>query len=351
MSLRETFETFGRAFVFKAWREPLRQYMLKAGFQGTPYAFFGVLFILLILIASGVYLGLVYPLLVDYSPLIIAGVTLVYYLLAPSVLVALIALGVYFVLNIFVFNRTKIMEQALPDYLQLVTTNLKSGMNFEQSLWAAARPEFGILSAEIQLVSKKVMTGNDTSEALLEFVQRYDSTTLKRNFQLIISEIQSGGEVVHVIERVITSLKRTNDLKEELAASVLSFMIFIAIIVIVLAPILFALANTLLEVIVGFAELIGNNVGSTSGLGGAGAFIKKLGQLAARKEELLSMFSTFSYIAIGITAFFSSLIVSIIEKGDVRAGVRYIPLFTVLALVVFGVFLKVLGAVFSGLFA
>ncbi len=350
MNLKETFESFGRAFVFKQWREPLHQYMLKAGFQETPYALFGWLFIAVFFAATGGFLSVVFPRIVELLPVAQAGVTLVYYLVSMFALLALTILGIYFILNLRVYSRTKIMEQALPEYLQLVTTNLKSGMNFEQSLWAAARPEFGILSHEITLVSKKVLTGNDTSEALLEFVDRYDSPTLRRNFQLIIGEIQSGGEIVKVIERVIASLKKTNDLKEELSASVLSFMIFIAIIVVVLAPILFALANTLLAVIVGFAELIGGSVGSTSGLGGAGAFIKKLGSLAANKDTLLAMFRQFSYLAIGITALFSSMIVSIIEKGDIRGGVKYVPLFTVLALIVFGVFVRILGSVFGSLF-
>jgi hypothetical protein len=36
---------------------------------------------------------------------------------------------------------------------------LKGGMSFDASLWNSVKPEFGVLSEEIQLCTKKVMTG------------------------------------------------------------------------------------------------------------------------------------------------------------------------------------------------
>jgi archaeal flagellar protein FlaJ len=355
MTLREMFDNFGRAFVFKQWREPLRQYLLKAGFQEVPYALFGVLFIVVVALstlgffASQAQINEIAGEGVT-GALIKAGAALVFYLIVPSILIALAILAIYFILNMKIYARVKDMESVLPDYLQLVATNLKSGMNFEQSLWTAVRPEFGILSKEIALVSKRVMTGNDTAEALNEFVERYDSPTLRRNFNLIISEIQSGGEVVKVIERVIVSLKRTKDLKEEMSASVLNFMIFISIIVVVLSPVLFALANTLLGVVLSFAKLLGNSVGNGSSLGSAGSMIKRMASLAENADAMQASFRMFSYWALGLIAFFSSMIVSIIEKGDIRGGIKYIPLFTVTALVLFGIFVNVFSGIFSGIF-
>jgi pilus assembly protein TadC len=348
MNIRELLDSFGRAFVFKQWRLPLRSYLLKAGYETTPYAFFGSLFIFVLLLTSGLFLAYIVPALGPYSPPVQAIATLFFFIAVPLVLIALVVLAIYFYLNIKIYRRINEMELILPEYLQLVVTNLKSGMNFEQSLWAAARPEFGILSQEITLVSKKVLTGNDTTEALNEFVDRYDSPTLRRNFTLIISEVQSGGEIVKVIERVIVSLKKTKDLKDELNAQVLNYMIFIAVIVIVLAPILFALANTLLSIVIGFASVLGGSVGNTASLGSQGAFLGKIAQLSENGDHIQTVFRTFSYWAIGLIAFFSSLIISVIEKGDIRGGIRYVPLFTISALVIFGISLKVLMLVFGG---
>jgi pilus assembly protein TadC len=351
MNLRDMFESFGRAFVFKQWREPLRQYMLRAGFDEVPYPLFGILFIVVILITSLGYLGLIVPAIKDTAPPVQALASLIFYIVVPFALIAFVILAIYFVLNLRIYARVKEMESVLPEYLQLVVTNLRSGMNFEQSLWSAVRPEFGILAHEITLVSKKVMTGNDTGEALMEFAERYDSPTLRRNINLIISEIQSGGEIVKTIDRVISSLKKTKDLKEEMSASVLNFMIFISVIVIVLAPVLFALANTLLIVVLGFSKVLAQNVGTgSSALGSAGSLIGKMAGLAENEAAIRATFKWFSYCALGVIALFSSMIVSIIEKGDVRGGIKYIPLFIMSSLLLFTIFLKAFDAVFSGFF-
>lgn len=350
--MRNVLETFGRSLIPQRFREPLRQYLLKAGYEGVPYDKFGVLFFSSVVVTYIAFLGLVVPELQSYNPLVQGIATLVFWVVVLSALAAMVGLGTYFVLNLKIYSRVHTMETALPDYLQLVVTNLRSGMNFEQSLWAAAKPEFGVLSNEIAFVSKRVMTGSDTAEALQEFGDRYDSPTLQRTVTIITSELSAGGEIAKVIDRVIGSLKKTKDLKEEMAANVLNFIIFIAVIVIVLAPILFALANTLLQVVLGFAELLSRNVGAaTQSLGSGGSIIRKMADLARNGPTLTANFRTFSAWAIGIIAFASSMIVSILEKGDIRGGIKYIPLFTITSLVLFFIFLKVFTTVFGGLVA
>jgi pilus assembly protein TadC len=343
-------EFFGRLFFPQRWREPIRQYLLKAGYDTVPYHLFGIMFFVAVGLTYIAFIGFFVGQLKDYSPAVQGLASMIFWIVVLFSIIALVALGAYFVLNLKIYGRVREMESALPDYLQLVVTNLKSGMNFEQSLWSAAKPEFGILAKEITLVSKKVLTGNDTADAIRDFVDRYDSPTLRRNFNLVISEIQSGGHIASVIERVITSLKKTKDLKDEMAASVLNFMIFIAVIVIVLAPVLFALANTLLDIMLGFAKLLSGNLGSASGaIGNAAGLVEKMGKFAADGERIKATFQTFSYWAVGLIAFCSSLIVSIIEKGDLRGGIRYVPLFTVAALAVFTIALKILTSMFGGL--
>jgi hypothetical protein len=346
---KQMMESFGRAFVFEKYREPLRQYFMRAGFNGTPYGGFGIGFLITLAITYVTFLGFL-PLLGEMNAIARGLAALIYWIIVPLALVGFIMLVVLFVLNLRIYARVREMEANLDEYLALVVTNLKSGMNFEQSLWSAARPEFGILSDEITLVSKKVLTGGDTASALHEFTLRYDSPTLTRSFGLITSELQSGGKVVHVIERIVSSLKRTRELKDEMSANVLNFIIFIAVIVCVLTPVLFALANTLLGVMINFASLLSGSLGgSSASIGGGAGFGEKLGNLAATGDQVSSNFRNFSYAAIGIIAFSASLIISIIEKGDIRGGIKYVPLFTIVSMVIFGVVSTILVNAFSGL--
>jgi len=342
-------DTFGRSFVFERYREPLRQYFLKAGFERTPYVAFGFLFFLAVTITYALFL-LFLPNLAGYAPVTKGIAALFFWLIFLSGIIFLASIALVFVLNLKIYARVHEMEDALPEYLQLVVTNLKSGMNFEQSLWSAARPEFGTLSDEIILVSKNVLTGRDTAEALREFSMRYDSPTVMRSFNLIIGELRSGGKIVHVIEKIVLSLRRTRELKAEMSASVLNFIIFIAVIVCVLAPVLFALANTLLSVLIGFAGMLGTSFSSanTAFAGGSG-FAERLGTVAETGPIIIANFKIFSYWALGLIALASSLIVSIIEKGDMLGGVKYVPLFTVTSLVLFAIFDSVFSRVFGSM--
>ena len=351
MAIHETMEKFGRAFVPKKMREPLRGYLLTAGYERVPYSLFGVLFIATLISTYFLFLGFVWPLVNEMGLLWQLVSTFSFWTLSILGQAVLVMLMVWSVLNLKVYNRTKELEEKLPDYLDLVITNLRSGMAFDKSLFVAIRPEFGVLAKEVGMVSKRVMTGNDTAEALKEFADRYDSPILRRSLDLIVSEIESGGEIAVVIERVVENLRKTKRLKDEMRASVISYMMFISIIVMVLSPVLFALATTILDVILSIAEQISSGPSSGGGGGGspASGLFDSLGSLAERKDEILSNFRTFSYMALGTISLFAGMIVSIIEKGDIRGGIKYIPIFFVVTLILFSIASSVVSGVFGGL--
>lgn len=350
MNLIAHLDRIGRAFVFERFRDPLRFYLLKAGIEAVPYFAFTVMFFASLGITYLIFFGFFFPIIIGASAVAIFLSTLVFWIVCVGLIVGLFMFFIWSYLNVKIYNRTKEMEERLPEYLALVVTNLRSGMSFDKSLWAAIRPEFGVLSREITMVSKQVMTGNDTSEALHEFAMRYESPILRRSINLIISEIESGGEVAVVIERVIENLRKTSSLKKEMAASVVSYMIFISIIVMFLAPILFALANVIFQVILGFADQIAASPGMAGSAGGAAQLFESMGRLAEHGDTLTSDFMTFSYLALGTISFFSAMIVSIIEKGDVMGGLKYIPVFMTVTLAVFYFAARAVSGAFGAFF-
>lgn len=349
MSFNEILERFGRAFVPKQVREPLRGYMLKAGYEHVPYSLFGTLFIVTLITTYILFLALLMPLLQNTTPTVLFVSTLSFWIGSLLAQNAIAMFGIWSVLNLKIYGRTKEIEDKLPDYLDLVITNLRSGMSFDKSLFTAIRPEFGVLAKEIGMVSKRVMTGNDTAAALKEFSERYDSPILRRSIDLIISEVDSGGEIAVVIERVADNLRKTKRLKDEMRSSVISYMMFISIIVMVLSPLLFALANTILAVILSFADQIATGPSTGSDLGGAGNLFESLAGLAENREEILSSFNGFAYVALATISMFAGMIVSIIEKGDIRGGIKYIPIFIIVTLVLYTISSGVIGNVFGGL--
>ncbi len=320
-------DTFGKAFIPKRLRPNLRNYLFTAGINEVPYKFFGILFWITAIVTFVIYFSVIYSFLADINTLGVFIITLFSWFIIQSLMVFFIIMIVYFYLNMRIFNRVQELEKHLPDYLTLVSTNLKGGLSFEKSLWSAIKPEFGILAKEMTLVSKKVLTGTDVKLALTELMKKYKSPSLQRSLNLIIGEVESGGKIADVIDRVIENLKKASILKQEMVASTTTYSIFMVAIVLFITPALFALAQQLLQIIIGVTKNIG--VASTSASG-------MFGNLSFSDSSINPKdFKTFSLIAIGVISTFSSMIVSIISRGNVKSGVKYIPIFIAVSIVLF----------------
>ncbi len=332
-------EEFGKAFVPK-WATPyLRLFLLKAGIPNVPYRFFGALFYLTALITTIVYLLYIYPFLLQYSQLVLLAASAVAWFVVQISLATLFVLLVYFYVDLKIYKRTKRMEEMLPDFLQVVSSNLKGGMTFENALLGSIKPRFSILANEMAEVSKKVMTGYDVSDALSELGKKYDSHMLRRSIDLMISELESGGQIADLIDKIVENIKETRILKEEISASATAHIIFMAAIVIVIAPLLFALSFNLLLVILNFVSRLS-------------AATARVGTLPVTITEVIvkpENFRYFSIAALGIISFFSSLIVSIVEKGSIKSGLKYIPIFLFGSWIMYFVFMQILAVIFQNL--
>lgn len=326
---------FGKAFIFKKIRPNIRSFFMKAGYDDVPYELFGYLFYLSLIMTFFIHMLFIYPELQNYSSLTIVVFTFLSWVVIPLTILSLIIVYLYFDLTIKIFKRTKEIERILPDYLQVVSSNLKGGLSFEKSLWNAINPEFSIVAKEITIVSKKVMTGNDLTEALLEFTEKYDSPVLKRSFGLIIGEVESGGQIAFIVDKVIENIRKTKILQEEMAASTLTYMIFIGAIVILIAPGLFALSYHLLNIMSGFSAQISSNSIQSMPVNLGGGTIN------------LSDYRIFSILSLLLISFFSSILISIIQTGDVRSGLKYIPAFIFSSIFFYFLFVVALGVLFG----
>ena len=332
-------DEFGKAFVPKRAIPHLRLFLLKAGILNVPYRFFGALFYLTALITGIIYLIAIYPFLLQYPAFVLLIASAVAWFIIQISLATFFILLVYFYVDLLIYKRTKKMEDMLPDFLQVVASNLKGGLSFEKALLGAIKPRFTILASEMAEVSKKVMTGHDVNKALYELGQKYDSPMLKRAIDLMMGELESGGQIASLIDKIVANIKETKVLKEEISASAVAYIIFMSAIVIIIAPLLFALSYNLLTVILSFIS----KLSITTARGGALPF--------SVSEVVIdpNSFKYFSIAALSVISFFSSLIVSIVEKGNIKSGLKYIPIFLFGSLAFYFVFLKILSLVFSGL--
>lgn len=321
MVFAQVTENIGKAFIFDRIRPHLREYLLKAGYVEVPYTLFGALFWFSLLPVSFFFIFYVWDFILGLETNVFFEFILA--LLSWSIIhlaiIGVICLIIYFYLDLKIFNRTKNMEQVMPDFLRMVSENLKGGMPFEKALWGSIRPEFGVLAAEVRLSAKKVITGQDVEDALHEFTFKYDSPMIQRSFNLIIEGLKGGAKISEVIDQVIANIEQTRELKAEMAATNLSYVIFVAVIVLVVAPGLFTLSFQFLGVLQNISGKVDTE--SSAGIG----LPINFGNVSVDPDT----FKTFSMGAVAVIAFFASMMISMIQKGNIKAGVRYIPIMMV----------------------
>ena len=102
--------------------------------------------------------------LIIYSLALSAGIAINLFLffriplwIAFAACFGFIILCTYLWLSIAAEGKGKFVERILPDALQLIASNMKSGLTAERALFVSARPEFGPLERELKRASAKIM--------------------------------------------------------------------------------------------------------------------------------------------------------------------------------------------------
>lgn len=333
----------GRWSVPQRFRPDLRLYFAKAGIQPIPYWLFGILLTVSVATSVLLYAALT-PVIFGSGALIGAAITIAYFPVSNALFYAIIFGAAAFYLNLRIYRRRKEIEEHLPDFLQLVSANLKGGLPFDKALWNAIRPEFGLLAEEMGTVSKKVMTGYDLQDALREFSEKYQSPTIRRTMNIIMGQLDSGGKISWIIDQVIENLRKTRELKKELSANTLTYVIFIASIVLVIAPLLFALSFNLMNILLNVSGDILPQIRDAAE-SGRSPIQSDIPEINVDKEA----FKTFSFLALGVINVFAAMIISIVRRGDILGGIKYIPFFAGISIGLYFFFLNSLSGLLGGL--
>ncbi|KYK27138.1 hypothetical protein AYK26_00395 [Euryarchaeota archaeon SM23-78] len=261
-----------------------------------------------------------------------------FWLTAFFILLAILWLGYLFYLDMKIFQRTKAVEEVFPDFLQLTSANISAGMTVDKALWYSVRPGFGVLAKEIETVAKNTMAGEDLSTALLNFSKKYNSKIIQRSINLLLEGMDAGGEMADLLNKIALNIEETKLLKKEMAASVTTYVIFIAFATILAAPVLFGLATQLLEVISAITSRLDTTTAHSS------AFFS----FSFTPDTIKSRdFRIFSYLMLIISSFSSACIINIIKKGRIKEGLTQIPVFILVAVLVYTIASALIRGAFS----
>ncbi|MEM5871601.1 MAG: type II secretion system F family protein [Candidatus Aenigmatarchaeota archaeon] len=293
----------------KSYRRRIEERLLYAGMETKPESYINKTFIISFILAICMTF-----LIKIYAVFVFIAFFIIGFLMSEAYL------------TLAIERRKNFVETILPDALELMAANIRAGYIPSKAILLSARSEFGPLAEAIKKSGKEIMTGKSLAEGLNEISKHIKSEMLKRAIDLIIEGSRSGGQLVALLEENASDIRRKHAIRKEIKANIVMYSIFIVFSGILGAPVLYALS---LYLITTLTSISSSNMVSSEIMSKGASFFK--GGVSVSPEFLFG----FSIVSIIITTFFSGLIIGLIETGKEKGGIKYIPIFMVIALLVF----------------
>jgi len=239
--------------------------------------------------------------------------------------------GIYAWLNITAESKGKFVEKILPDVLQLIASNVRSGLTTERALLVSARPEFGPLEFELKKASKKILTGTPVQDALSAIAKSIKSKNLEKTVWLINKGISSGGQVSDVLSQLSDDLREQNSLQDEISANISVYVMLIFFSAAIGAPIMLGISSFIVQIL--DKQTSGLQV-DTSNIQGPRTPFSGIPQARISPDFVV----LFAGVSLLVTVVFAALTMGIINTGSEKNGMKYLP---VLLIVAFGLFFAI----------
>ncbi|MBI4020576.1 MAG: type II secretion system F family protein [Candidatus Aenigmarchaeota archaeon] len=243
-------------------------------------------------------------------------------------------------LYLAVDRRTKFVERILPDALQLVAANIRSGFIPSRAILLSARKEFGPLSEAIKQVGKEMMTGKSLQDSMKEITKTIKSDILDTTVKLVVRGVRSGGQLFTLFEETAADIRSREAINKEIRANILTYSIFIFFAAAIGAPALYALSLFL----VGTITKITSSIQLPKDFSSNVPLVKLTGVTVSPEFMFI-----FAMLAITITSVFGGIIIGLIGSGKERDGIKFIPVLLGISLLVFFVAGGFINSIFSTL--
>jgi flagellar protein FlaJ len=285
--------------------------------------------------------------------LIFIGLSLaIYYLKLLGLLYAAViglAAGAFFIAVIYLVIAYRVngkkseLESMLPDYYLVAAANLRSGIALDRALLIAARPEFGFLSDEIKDLDRRTLGGDTLENALRAFADKYRSNQLSHSIRMMIEAIRYGGAIADLLEQLSKDMRQQQTVQKEISGQLLMYSIFIAFAGLIAAPALYGLTSQMIVIVTKvWNGILTQNPGGLPSVGVG--FLKPSPPLITVSE-----YHAFSLIAIIIVTAFASVIMSAVNTGSALKGLKYLPVFVIVGLIVYFIVQSVMSVLLSGI--
>ncbi len=261
----------------------------------------------------------------------------------------LVALGIFALIEIFIFTwlnlkadkKSSFVENVLPDFLQLMSSNLRAGMTTDKALLLSAREEFGPFQTEINRLGKEISTGKEIDRALIDMSKRIKSEKLEKTVLLLVNGIRSGGELAELLDQTASNLRNQKIVEEKIRTNVLMYVIFIFVAISFGAPLLFGLSSYLVEVLTKHLASVELPTELSS---------SQLPFTITKVSISVDFVIKYAVISLIITSILGSIVIGLISKGKGKYGAKFIPIIATIALVLFFLIRKMVALLLGSVF-
>lgn len=108
--------------------------------------------------------------------------------------------GVYVWINNKAKKRMALLEEQLPDAVELMVRSLRVGHPFSSAIANVAKEIPDPLGSEFGMIADEASYGRDVAESLKEFAERMDSQDLRFLAVAVTIQQQSGGNLAEILE-------------------------------------------------------------------------------------------------------------------------------------------------------
>ncbi|MEM3875624.1 MAG: hypothetical protein QXP35_00945, partial [Candidatus Micrarchaeaceae archaeon] len=96
---------------------------------------------------------------------------------------------IYMLLEYKIDKRKTFLDDFFPDYLQIVSANLRSGISLDKAMLLSLRPEFKYFNEDIKELTRKIYAGESFENGLKEVLNNYRSNQLKQSVRMILESL------------------------------------------------------------------------------------------------------------------------------------------------------------------
>lgn len=328
-------------------RDRIAQLLAYAGIETNPEIWVGSRLLIIFLFSIiGVLIPFsILPFITLDLPLL-SATDMISRILSAIVLALVFSIGaaiiIYMHLYYLISERSKRVEAVLPDFLLIVSANLRSGMTPFAAFQAAARPEFGPLQSEIQFMSSRALGTESFTDVLRQLTVNIDSPMLKRVILFFENEVKSGGKLAYLLETSAQEIRETEEAKSQMMIATKSYAIFLGFILVIGLPLLLAISTQFLTVFTKFQSNLSEG-GDDTKIGGAS-------MISAPKLKVSPGFiEQMAYVIIIGTSILTSVLIGILMEGKVLYGLKYFPALAMVSLVFFTIFKTVISGFIGAL--